>query len=114
MKKKPAKKASPTKRTSAKKPTSVQRPAVVKKAAKTTKKKVTARRKQPTIKPPRAGAMMRSPEVGAHVGQDQAIGERLRLYPKATTQEIVAMFELDGVKVSPAMVEQVRRRGSKS
>ncbi len=52
---------------------------------------------------------MRSPEAGAPMAQDQAIGERLRLYPKATTQEIVAMFELDGVKVSPAKVEQARR-----
>lgn len=112
MKQKPAKKAASTKKTSVKKPTSVKRPAAVKKAAKTAKKKVAARRKQPTIKPPRAGAMMRSPEVGAHVGQDQAISERLRLYPKATTQEIVAMFELDGVKISSAAVEQVRRRRS--
>lgn len=111
MKKKPAKKAAPAKKTSAKTATSVKRPAAVKKAAKTAKKKVAMRRKQPTIKPPRAGAMMRSPEVGAHVGQDQAIGERLRIYPKATTQEIVAMFELDGVKISPAAVEQARRRG---
>lgn len=82
------------------------RPAAVKKSAQPAKKKT----RQPTIKPPRAPAMMRSPEVGAHVGQDQAIAERLRLYPKATTQEIVAMFELDGVKISPALVEQVRQR----
>lgn len=111
MKKRTAKKAAPTKKKPTKKATSVKRPVVVKKTAKTTKKKAAVRLKQPTIKPPRAGAMMRSPEVGAHVGQDQAIGERLRLYPKATTQEIVAMFELDGVKVSPTTVEQVRRRG---
>lgn len=112
MKKKPAKKVAFTKKTSAQKPTSVQRPAALKKSTKKAKKKVAERPKQPTIKPPRAGAMMRSPEVGAHVGQDQAIAERLRLYPKATTREIVAMFELDGVKISPAAVEQVRRRGS--
>lgn len=111
MKKRPAKKAAPAKKKSAKKATSVKHPAAIKKTAQTTKKKVAPRRKLPTIKPPRAGAMIRSPEVGAHVGQDQAIGERLRLYPKATTQEIVAMFELDGVKISPAAVEQVRRRG---
>lgn len=107
MAKKQAKKAA-TKTTKRGKSSSSRKP-----AAKPDKKKVAARVKQPTIKPPRAPAMMRSPEVGAHVGQDQAIGERLRLYPKATTREIVAMFELDGVKVSPALVEQVRRRGAK-
>lgn len=104
MAKKHAKKAA-TKTTKRDKSSSARKPAV-----KPAHKKPAARVKQPTIKPPRAPAMMRSPEVGAHVGQDQAIAERLRLYPKATTQEIVAMFELDGVKVSPALVEQVRRK----
>lgn len=101
------------KATSAKKAMRAKRPAAAKKAAKKSKKKITARVK-PTIKPARAPAMLHSPEVGAHVGQHQAIDERLRLYPKATTQEIVAMFELDGVKVSPAVVEQVRRGGRRS
>lgn len=104
MGKKP-KKSSPVQRAK-----TAKRPSAPPKAAKPAKKKTPSAR-QPTIKPPRAPALMQSPEVGAHVAQDQAISERLRLYPKATTQEIVAMFELDGVKISPAMVEQARRRG---
>lgn len=62
-----------------------------------------------TIKPPAAPALMPSPEAGAPLAQDQAIGEKLRLYPKATTQEIVAMFELDGVRIDPKAVQAARR-----
>lgn len=63
-----------------------------------------------TIKAPAAPALMSSPEAGAPLAQDQAIGEKLRLYPKATTQEIAAMFELDGVRVDPEAIETARRR----
>ena len=63
-----------------------------------------------TIKPPAAPALMSSPEAGAPLAQDQAIGEKLRLYPKATTQEIAAMFELDGVRIDPKAIETARRR----
>lgn len=62
------------------------------------------------IKPPPAPPLMHSAEVGAPVAQDQAIRERLRLYPQATINEIVAMFELDGVKVSPAAVKKAKRK----
>lgn len=83
-------------------------------SSKTTKKKAaskSARQKLGPINAPAAPAMMHSAEVGAHVGQDQAIRERLRLYPQATVREIVAMFELDGVKVSPAAVKKVQAQG---
>lgn len=63
-----------------------------------------------TIKAPAAPALMASPEAGAPLAQDQAIGEKLRLYPKATTQEIVAMFELDGVRIDPKAVQAARNR----
>jgi hypothetical protein len=62
------------------------------------------------IKPPPAPPLMVSAEVGAPVAQDQAIREKLRLYPRATINEIVAMFELDGVKVSPAAVRKAKRK----
>lgn len=62
-----------------------------------------------TIKPPAAPALMSSPEAGAPLAQDQAICEKLRLYPKATTQEIVAMFELDGVRIDPKAVQAAKR-----
>jgi hypothetical protein len=38
----------------------------------------------------------------------EAIRERLQLYPKAMTHEIVAMLELDGLHVSPEEVEHAR------
>jgi hypothetical protein len=62
-----------------------------------------------TIKPPAAPALMSSPEAGNPLAQDQAIREKLRLYPHATTQEIVAMFELDGVRMDPKAVQAARR-----
>ena len=62
------------------------------------------------IEAPPAPALMRSEEVGAHVGQDQAIREKLRLYPRATVNEIVAMFELEGFKISPAAVKKAKRQ----
>lgn len=60
------------------------------------------------IKPPAAPAVIHSEEVGAHVAQDQAIGEKVRLYPGASVKEIVAMFELEGLKVSPAAVKKIK------
>ncbi|HET6884473.1 MAG TPA: hypothetical protein VFI31_30245 [Pirellulales bacterium] len=68
------------------------------------------RAKKSTIKPPPAPAIVRSAEVGAPLAQDQAILERLRLYPGATVREIVAMFELDGMKVTPEAVRKAKRR----
>jgi hypothetical protein len=79
--------------------------------AKVTAKKAPAKSaKKGTIKPPPAPAIVHSAEVGAPLAQDQAILEKLRLYPNATVQEIIAMFELDGMKVTPAAVQKVKRR----
>lgn len=66
------------------------------------------REKLGPINAPAAPGLMHSAEVGATVGQDQAIRERVRLYPQATVREIVAMFELDGLKVSAAAVKKVK------
>lgn len=60
------------------------------------------------IDAPDAPAVMHSAEVGAHVALDQAIREKVRLYPQAMVNEIVAMFELEGFKVSPAAVTKVK------
>lgn len=60
------------------------------------------------IKPPAAPAVIHSEEVGAPVAQDQAIREKVRLYPQASIKEIVAMFELEGLKISPAAVKNVK------
>ena len=62
------------------------------------------------IKAPPAPAVMHCEEVGAPLAQDQAIREKLRLYPQATVNEIVGMFELEGVKISPAAVKKAKRK----
>jgi hypothetical protein len=74
----------------------------------TTKKTAAGSQKQATIKPPPAPAVLHSAEVGAPLAQDRAIAEKLRLYPRATVQEIVAMFELDGMQVTPAAVRKAK------
>lgn len=76
----------------------------------TTKKNAAGSQKGGTIKPPPAPAVLHSAEVGAPLAQDRAIAERLRLYPRATIQEIVAMFELDGMKITPAAVRKAKSR----
>lgn len=62
------------------------------------------------IKAPPAPAVLHCDEVGAPLAQDQAIREKLRLYPRATVNEIVGMFEFEGVKVSPAAVKRAKRK----
>jgi hypothetical protein len=62
------------------------------------------------IKAPSAPALIHSEEVGAPIAQDQAIREKMRLYPRATVNEIVGMFELEGVKVLPEAVKKVKRK----
>jgi hypothetical protein len=59
------------------------------------------------IQQPAAPALIHCEEVGAHVAQDQAIREKVRLYPQASVKEIVAMFELEGLKVSPEAVRRI-------
>ncbi|HWB08441.1 MAG TPA: hypothetical protein VG826_04425 [Pirellulales bacterium] len=66
------------------------------------------------IQPPAAPAVIHSEEVGAHVAQDQAIREKVRLYPQASVQEIVAMFELEGLKVSPEAVRKITAGGQET
>ncbi len=61
------------------------------------------------IQAPDAPAVMHCEEVGAPVARDQAIREKVRLYPQASVNEIVAMFELEGVKILPAAVQQAKR-----
>ncbi|HVX15644.1 MAG TPA: hypothetical protein VHC22_30945 [Pirellulales bacterium] len=61
-----------------------------------------------TIKPPPAPPLLHCAEVGAPLSQDQAIRERLRLYPRATTKEIIAMFELEGLKITPEAVKKAK------
>jgi hypothetical protein len=68
----------------------------------------TSSQRQGTIQPPPAPPLLHCPEVGAPVSQDQAIRERLRLYPRATIKEIVAMFELEGLKITPAAVKKAK------
>ena len=83
----------------------------VERSKRTTKKPTgKSRQRTSTIKPPAAPPLVHSAEVGAPVAQDQAIIERLRLYPRATVQEIVAMFELDGLKITPAAVRKAKER----
>ena len=66
------------------------------------------RHKLNPIKPPEAPAVIHSEEIGAPVAQDQAIREKTRLYPQASVKEIVAMFELEGLKVSPVAVKKIK------
>lgn len=59
-----------------------------------------------------AGERYDSLTDGSHkVDAVEAIRERLQLYPKAMTYEIVAMLELDGIHVTPEEVEQVKASG---
>jgi hypothetical protein len=55
-----------------------------------------------------SGDQVNSPELSAKVPTAEAIREKIRLYPKALTQEIVAMFELEGVQVSSDLVQQIK------
>ncbi len=48
------------------------------------------------------------PETGAAVSRREAVCEKLRLYPLAQTNEIVASFARDGVSISSALVRRVR------
>lgn len=47
-------------------------------------------------------------ETGAAVSKREAVCEKLRLYPLAQTNEIVASFARDGISVSCALVQRVR------
>lgn len=47
-------------------------------------------------------------ETGAAVPKREAVREKLRLYPLAQTNEIVASFARDGITVSAALVRRVR------
>lgn len=67
-------------------------------------------RRTRTIKPPPAPALLQSEDVGAPLSLDRAIEEKLRLYPRAKLKEIIAMFELEGVRVTPAAVEKLQRK----
>jgi hypothetical protein len=62
------------------------------------------------INAPPAPALIHCEEVGAPVAQDQAIREKMRLYPRATVNEIVGMFELKGVRISPSAVKKAKRK----
>ncbi|HVA50053.1 MAG TPA: hypothetical protein VNH11_27045 [Pirellulales bacterium] len=65
-----------------------------------------------TIKPPSAPPLFHSDEVGAPLGRDRAIREKVRLYPRASVKEIVAMFELEGLRVAPADVQKAKRQAT--
>lgn len=65
-----------------------------------------------TIKPPPAPVVIESDDVGAPLSLDRAIGEKVRLYPRAKVKEIIAMFELEGVRVTPAAVQKARRQAT--
>ena len=54
-------------------------------------------------------AIIHCHEKSQWVSKGDAIRERVRLHPQAMISEIVAMFELDGVKVSPSTVERIVR-----
>jgi len=47
-------------------------------------------------------------ETGAAVSRREAVCEKLRLYPLAQTNEIVASFARDGISVSWALVQRLR------
>lgn len=79
-------------------------------AGRTAQKASAPARKEKTIKPPAAPPLIHSAEAGAPMALDRAIAEKLRLYPLASVKEIVAMFELDGVKVTPAAVKKAQER----
>jgi hypothetical protein len=48
------------------------------------------------------------PETGEMLSTTEAVRAKVRLYPRAMTQELVAMFKLEGVQVSPALIQRVR------
>jgi hypothetical protein len=56
-----------------------------------------------------AAHVVYSPEIGERVTTAEAIRERVRLHPYARTNEILAMFELDGNRVSPDLVRRIKR-----
>jgi hypothetical protein len=49
------------------------------------------------------------PEVGELLPKEAAIREKLRLYPLAQPQEVVAMFEFDGAVVSAHLVQRIQQ-----
>lgn len=77
-----------------------------------TKQTVPGARRTSTIKPPPAPAVLQSEDVGAPLSLDRAIQEKVRLYPRAKVKEIVAMFELEGVRVTPAAVEKLQGKAT--
>lgn len=54
-----------------------------------------------------------SAEAGEEVSQERAVREKLRLYPLAETNEIVASFAKDGVTIASSLVERVRQQMQK-
>lgn len=58
---------------------------------------------------PAASGKVNSPELSANVSQEDAIREKVRLYPKARVEEIVGMFELEGLKISTRMVQRIKK-----
>ena len=73
------------------------------KAAETTKKTGGG------TKLPAASGKVNSPELSADVSQEDAVREKVRLYPKARIEEIVGMFELEGLKISTRMVQRIKK-----
>lgn len=54
-------------------------------------------------------AIIYSPEIGARVSTAEAVRERVRLHPRARTREIMAMFELEGNRVSPDLIQRIKK-----
>lgn len=50
-----------------------------------------------------------SPELGVRVTTAEAVREKVRLHPMARTREIMAMFELEGNRVSPYLIQRIKR-----
>lgn len=52
--------------------------------------------------------MIYSPEIGENITAIEAVREKVRLHPHAQTNEIQAMFELDGAKISVSLIQRVK------
>lgn len=83
--------------------------AVSKESAARLKSGQTTKKASGGTRPPAASGKVNSPELSANVSQEDAIREKVRLYPKARIEEIVGMFELEGLKISTRMVQRIKK-----
>ena len=59
-------------------------------------------------RPKEPSDIIANPEVGHPTSTAEAIRQKLRLYPQAMAREIVAMFELEGIRITAAQVQRMK------